>query len=87
MMLQSTISIKVLRSDRPVFLSLTPRKGWGGRGMLGCVLNNFIVEQPLIHRTGVTSSRTLRRNHHILKPHMKDECRINRKSCTYLQRV
>jgi len=31
-----SIPIKVLRSDQAVFLSLTPRKGWGGRGMLGC---------------------------------------------------
>ncbi|KAG7445756.1 uncharacterized protein BT62DRAFT_896475 [Guyanagaster necrorhizus] len=30
-----SISIKVLRDNRPAFLSLTPRKGWGGRGMLG----------------------------------------------------
>jgi len=31
-----SITIKVLRANQPVFLSLVPRKGWGGRGMLGC---------------------------------------------------
>ncbi|KAK0441589.1 hypothetical protein EV421DRAFT_629286 [Armillaria borealis] len=31
-----SISIRALRDGRPVFFSLTPRKGWGGRGMLGC---------------------------------------------------
>ncbi|KAJ7600657.1 hypothetical protein C8J56DRAFT_910923 [Mycena floridula] len=31
-----SIGIKVLRAGEPIFLSLTPRKGWGGRGMLGC---------------------------------------------------
>ncbi|KAL0565877.1 putative 26S proteasome regulatory subunit [Marasmius crinis-equi] len=31
-----SISIKVLRDGNPVFLSFVPRKGWGGRGMLGC---------------------------------------------------
>ncbi|KAF9463050.1 hypothetical protein BDZ94DRAFT_1282702 [Collybia nuda] len=30
------ISIKILRAAEPVFLNLIPRKGWGGRGMLGC---------------------------------------------------
>ncbi|KAF9533137.1 hypothetical protein CPB83DRAFT_845895 [Crepidotus variabilis] len=32
----SSIMIRVLRSDSLVFLKLTPRKNWGGRGMLGC---------------------------------------------------
>ncbi|KAJ8080535.1 putative 26S proteasome regulatory subunit [Marasmius tenuissimus] len=31
-----SIPIKVLRDGTSVFLSLVPRKGWGGRGMLGC---------------------------------------------------
>jgi len=31
-----SISIRVIRSDKIVFLTLTPRKNWGGRGMLGC---------------------------------------------------
>ncbi|KAG7088386.1 hypothetical protein E1B28_012387 [Marasmius oreades] len=31
-----SISIKVLRDGRTAFLSLVPKKGWGGRGMLGC---------------------------------------------------
>ncbi|KAJ3791241.1 hypothetical protein GGU10DRAFT_1423 [Lentinula aff. detonsa] len=31
-----SIGIKALRKGQSVFLSLTPRKGWGGRGMLGC---------------------------------------------------
>ncbi|KAJ4482080.1 hypothetical protein J3R30DRAFT_2121170 [Lentinula aciculospora] len=31
-----SIGIKVLRRGGSVFLSLTPRRGWGGRGMLGC---------------------------------------------------
>jgi len=31
-----SISIRVIRSDKTVFLTLTPRKNWGGRGMLGC---------------------------------------------------
>ncbi|EEB89905.1 hypothetical protein MPER_11949, partial [Moniliophthora perniciosa FA553] len=30
------ISIRVLRGEKTIFLSLTPRQGWGGRGMLGC---------------------------------------------------
>ncbi|GLB38331.1 putative 26S proteasome non-ATPase, regulatory subunit [Lyophyllum shimeji] len=30
------IAIKVLRAGQPVFLNLTPRSGWGGRGTLGC---------------------------------------------------
>jgi len=30
------ISIKILRSDQVILMKLTPRKGWGGRGMLGC---------------------------------------------------
>ncbi|KAF5369467.1 hypothetical protein D9758_002734 [Tetrapyrgos nigripes] len=30
------ISIRVLREGQTVILTLTPRKGWGGRGMLGC---------------------------------------------------
>ncbi|KAF6757332.1 hypothetical protein DFP72DRAFT_890887 [Ephemerocybe angulata] len=30
------ISITVLRSGESKVLSLTPRKGWGGRGLLGC---------------------------------------------------
>jgi 26S proteasome non-ATPase regulatory subunit 9 len=33
---QRSISIRVIRSDKTVFLTLTPRKDWGGRGMLGC---------------------------------------------------
>lgn len=36
MSLQRSIPLKVLRANAPVFLSLTPRQGWGGRGMLGC---------------------------------------------------
>ncbi|KAF9267390.1 hypothetical protein L218DRAFT_894633 [Marasmius fiardii PR-910] len=31
-----SISIKILRGGETAFLSLVPRKGWGGRGMLGC---------------------------------------------------
>ncbi|KAJ4491443.1 hypothetical protein C8J55DRAFT_420778 [Lentinula edodes] len=31
-----SIGIKVLRKGQSVYLSLTPSKGWGGRGMLGC---------------------------------------------------
>jgi len=31
-----SISIRVIRSDKTIFLTLTPRKDWGGRGMLGC---------------------------------------------------
>ncbi|KAE9393163.1 hypothetical protein BT96DRAFT_967250 [Gymnopus androsaceus JB14] len=31
-----SIGIKILRQNQSIFLSLTPRKGWGGRGMLGC---------------------------------------------------
>ncbi|KAF8158132.1 hypothetical protein B0H34DRAFT_656385 [Crassisporium funariophilum] len=30
------ITIRVLRSEQTMFLTLTPRKNWGGRGMLGC---------------------------------------------------
>ncbi|KAH7099570.1 hypothetical protein BKA62DRAFT_709397 [Auriculariales sp. MPI-PUGE-AT-0066] len=30
------IPLKVARENSAVFLSLTPRSGWGGRGMLGC---------------------------------------------------
>ncbi|KAJ7288330.1 hypothetical protein C8J57DRAFT_1445707 [Mycena rebaudengoi] len=30
-----SIPLKVIRSEQPVFLSLTP-KSWGGRGLLGC---------------------------------------------------
>jgi len=30
------IIIKVLRSDRLVYLTLIPKQGWGGRGLLGC---------------------------------------------------
>ncbi|CAA7261596.1 unnamed protein product [Cyclocybe aegerita] len=30
------IAIRVLRSGQTVFLTLTPQKNWGGRGMLGC---------------------------------------------------
>ncbi|KAF8073705.1 hypothetical protein FPV67DRAFT_1409957 [Lyophyllum atratum] len=29
------IAIKVIRSGRAVYVNLTPRTGWGGRGMLG----------------------------------------------------
>ncbi|KAF5385727.1 hypothetical protein D9757_005510 [Collybiopsis confluens] len=36
-----SIGIKVLRDGQTVFLSLTPRKGWGGRGMLGCHIVPF----------------------------------------------
>ncbi|KAK8864483.1 hypothetical protein IAR55_001733 [Kwoniella newhampshirensis] len=32
----STLQILVLRQEQRVRLSLTPRNGWGGRGMLGC---------------------------------------------------
>ncbi|KAG5648417.1 hypothetical protein DXG03_004991 [Asterophora parasitica] len=32
------IAIKVLRAEKPLFLNLTPRAGWGGRGTLGCHL-------------------------------------------------
>lgn len=31
-----SIPLKVRRGSGDVFLSLTPRQGWGGRGMLGC---------------------------------------------------
>ncbi|KIK52062.1 hypothetical protein GYMLUDRAFT_979542 [Collybiopsis luxurians FD-317 M1] len=37
----TSIGIKVLRNGETVFLSLTPRKGWGGRGMLGCHIVPF----------------------------------------------
>ncbi|KAF7422536.1 putative 26S proteasome regulatory subunit [Pleurotus ostreatus] len=30
------IQIRVLRTGQTIVLSLTPRQGWGGRGMLGC---------------------------------------------------
>jgi len=30
------IVIKALRSGKVVYLTLTPRTGWGGQGMLGC---------------------------------------------------
>ncbi|KAF4590169.1 putative 26S proteasome regulatory subunit [Pleurotus pulmonarius] len=30
------IQIRVLRAGHTIVLSLTPRQGWGGRGMLGC---------------------------------------------------
>jgi len=31
------ITIRILRRSRqPIFLTLTPTQGWGGRGMLGC---------------------------------------------------
>jgi len=30
------LPIKVLRLDQRISLKLTPREGWGGRGMLGC---------------------------------------------------
>lgn len=30
------LQIKVVRSDQTILMKLTPRKGWGGRGMLGC---------------------------------------------------
>jgi len=36
-----SISIRVIRSDEIVFLTLTPRKNWGGRGMLGCLIVPF----------------------------------------------
>ncbi|KAF8798959.1 hypothetical protein BYT27DRAFT_7246389 [Phlegmacium glaucopus] len=36
-----SISIRVIRSDKTVFLTLTPRKNWGGRGMLGCHIVPF----------------------------------------------
>jgi len=36
-----SISIRVIRSDKTVFLTLTPRKDWGGRGMLGCHIVPF----------------------------------------------
>ncbi|WWD17211.1 hypothetical protein CI109_101649 [Kwoniella shandongensis] len=32
----TTLAILVLRQEERVTLSLTPRNGWGGRGMLGC---------------------------------------------------
>jgi len=32
------IGIRVFRGDQTVLLTLTPRKNWGGRGMLGCHL-------------------------------------------------
>ncbi|KAF4617731.1 hypothetical protein D9613_006124 [Agrocybe pediades] len=35
------IPIRVLRDDKIEFLSLTPRKNWGGRGMLGCHIVNY----------------------------------------------
>ncbi|KJA16473.1 hypothetical protein HYPSUDRAFT_71316 [Hypholoma sublateritium FD-334 SS-4] len=30
------ITIRIIRSDQTIFVTLTPRKNWGGRGMLGC---------------------------------------------------
>jgi 26S proteasome regulatory subunit N4 len=33
-----TIDVVVLRDGGRVSLKLTPRSGWGGRGMLGCHL-------------------------------------------------
>ena len=33
--LQRELPIKVIRLDQTVSIKLTPRKGWGGRGMLG----------------------------------------------------
>lgn len=33
--LKREISIQILRLDQSISLKLTPRKGWGGRGMLG----------------------------------------------------
>lgn len=30
------VVIRVQRDDKPLFLNLSPRRGWGGRGMLGC---------------------------------------------------
>ncbi|PPQ65401.1 hypothetical protein CVT26_000026 [Gymnopilus dilepis] len=30
------IAIRVIRAEETVLLTLTPRKNWGGRGMLGC---------------------------------------------------
>jgi 26S proteasome non-ATPase regulatory subunit 9 len=32
------ITVKVLRRSQPVQLELTPRRDWGGRGLLGCHL-------------------------------------------------
>lgn len=40
--IQQSIGIKVLRKGQSIYLSLTPRKGWGGRGMLGYVGPNYI---------------------------------------------
>ncbi|KAF8506325.1 hypothetical protein JB92DRAFT_2962699 [Gautieria morchelliformis] len=38
-----TLTVVVLRKDSPKrTLSLTPRKGWGGRGLLGCHIVPFI---------------------------------------------
>jgi 26S proteasome non-ATPase regulatory subunit 9 len=33
-----TILVKVLRDGQMVRLELTPRRDWGGRGLLGCHL-------------------------------------------------
>ncbi|KIY69327.1 proteasome 26S subunit [Cylindrobasidium torrendii FP15055 ss-10] len=30
------VVLKIMREQKPIFFTLTPRKGWGGRGMLGC---------------------------------------------------
>ncbi|KIM90509.1 hypothetical protein PILCRDRAFT_84488 [Piloderma croceum F 1598] len=30
------LPIKIVRADQTISMKLTPRKGWGGRGMLGC---------------------------------------------------
>ncbi|KAF9077733.1 hypothetical protein BDP27DRAFT_1413425 [Rhodocollybia butyracea] len=36
-----SISIKVIRQGQSVYVALVPRKGWGGRGMLGCHIVPF----------------------------------------------
>lgn len=36
------LPITVLRSDQTISIRLTPRKGWGGRGMLGCHIVPYV---------------------------------------------
>lgn len=38
MHIQRAIPLRILRSDEAILLTLTPRKNWGGRGMLGYIL-------------------------------------------------
>lgn len=37
---QRAITIRIIRSEQNMFVTLTPRKNWGGRGMLGYLFSS-----------------------------------------------